>query len=88
MFLLIPYLCGLKMDYYHHKFYKEHVSRPTETPEEDDYNFVPRVWGLGIKVKMNSVIYSLFLLLGIFFTLCGSLFWLVVIDICSAMMYI
>lgn len=90
MFLLIPYLCGLKMDYYHHKFYKEHVSRPTETPEfykqevscqtampiqeEDDYNFVPRVWGLGIKVKMNSVIYSLFLLLGIFFTLCGSLF--------------
>ena len=74
MFLLIPYLCGLKMNYYHHKFYKRHVSCPTETPEDDDYNFVPCVWGLGIKVKMNSVIYSLFLLLGIFFTLCGSLF--------------
>ena len=76
MFLLIPYLCGLKMDYYHHKFYKRHVSCQTAMliQEDDDYNFVPRVWGLGIKVKMNSVIYSLFLLLGIFFTLCGTLF--------------
>lgn len=77
MFLLIPYLCGLKMDYYHHKFYKEnHISCQPEMliQEDDDYNFVPRVWGSGIKVKMNSVIYSLFLLLGIFFTLCGTLF--------------
>ena len=76
MLLLIPYLCGLKMDYYHHKFYKQEVSCQTAMPiqEEDDYNFVPCVWGLGIKVKMNSVIYSLFLLLGIFFTLCGALF--------------
>ena len=76
MLLLIPYLCGLKMDYYHHKFYKRHVSCQTERliQEDDDYNFVPCVWGLDIKVKMNSVIYSLFLLLGIFFTLCGTLF--------------
>ena len=32
---------------------------------DKNYDLVPRVWGLGLKVKMNSFIY---VLLGLFFT--------------------
>ena len=79
LLLLIPYLCGLKMDYYHHKFYnnmKLKVGYQTAKliPEVDNYNFVPRVWGLDIKVQMDSPIYILFLILSLLFTICGTLF--------------
>ena len=40
---------------------------------EDMFDFVPRVWGLGFKVKMNSLIYIVFLLLGIFLTIFNAL---------------
>ncbi len=89
MFLLIPYLCGLKMDDYHHKFHKRlrqaQLNSEDDDDEclalqrllliqlEDDYNFVPRVWGMDIKVKLQSAIYVIFLIVGMLLTLSGTL---------------
>ena len=71
--LLIPYLCGLKMNYYHHELYNN-IKLKVDYQQDDSYDFVPRVWGLGIKVQMDSVLYIVFLLLGILFTIFGTLF--------------
>ncbi len=86
--LLVPYLCGQKMDSYHHQYHLKMEQaqldpnrdekfraeqRAMLIQEEDNYNFVPRVWGLGIKVKMNSLIYVIFLIAGLFFTLFGAM---------------
>ena len=85
VFLLIPYICAQKMNYYHHKCHvRIHEAqlvlsmsddnllqqRKLLIEEEHDYNFVPRFWGLGFKVRMNSIIYIIFLLLGLVFTIC------------------
>lgn len=88
IFLLIPYLCGQKMDHYHHNSHiqmrelqlnpemgEKYIAhqRTMLIKEDEDYNFVPRAWGIGIKVKMNSLIYVIFLILGLLFTLWGTL---------------
>lgn len=87
--LLVPYLCGLKMNMFHDKFYKElreeqmaadqscscrGLARIMHIEKEQNYDFVARVWGTSIKIQMNSPLYVIFLLIGIFFTVCGSLY--------------
>ena len=88
VFLLISYICGQMMNHYHHVCHNRIQEKQLSSERSDDdlaeqrklliqqeydYDFVPRFWGLGFKVKMNSMIYILFLLFGIFFTACGAM---------------
>jgi len=88
IYLLIPYICGQKMNHYHHECHariqEQQLSLTTTEndllerrkvliQEEHDYDFVPRFWGLGFKVHMNSIIYIIFLLLGVAFTIFRSM---------------
>lgn len=87
--LLIPYLCALKMNMFHTEFHKGLLDKMTaecqnsscralasimHIEKEEDYDFVPYVWGTDIKMRMDSPWYFVFLLLGIFFTISGSLY--------------
>ena len=87
--LLIPYLCALKMNMLHSEFHNDLLDKMTaecrnsscralasimHIEKEEDYDFVPCVWGTNIKMRMNSPWYFVFLLMGIFFTICGSLY--------------
>ena len=87
-FLIISFLCAKKMNHYHHKCVEriqEQQLNPDRGEEslaeqrkiliqvDENYDFVPRIWGLGFKVKMTSFIYTIFLLLGLLFTLCTPL---------------
>ena len=89
IFLIIPYLCAKKMNHYHHQCVEgiQKKQLNTEMGEgfvanqrklliqvDKNYDVEPHVWGLGFKVKMNSFIYILFLLLGLFFTLFTPMF--------------
>ena len=88
LLLLIPYMCGRKINHYNRlcvikiqdiqlkhtwsdRFRAE--QRTMLIQREEMFDFVPRVWGLGFKVKMNSLIYIVFLLLGIFLTIFNAL---------------
>ena len=88
IFLLIAYICGQKMNHYHHQCHVriQNMQLSSATNDDDlaeqrklliqreyDYDFVPRFWVLGFKVKMNSMIYIIFLLLGLFFTAVGAM---------------
>ena len=88
LLLLIPYMCGRKINHCNRlciiKIQDMQLKRTWDDQfraqqrqmliqKEEIYDFVPRVWGLGFKVKMNSLIYIIFLLLGIFFTVCNTL---------------
>lgn len=83
-FIIISFLCAKKMNHYHHQCVERiqeqqlYPGRGEESLAEqrkiliqvdENYDFVPRVWGLGFKVKMTSFIYTIFLLLGLVFTL-------------------
>ena len=89
IFLIIPYLCAKKMNHYHHKCVLEIQKKQLNTEKGEEfvakqrklliqvdknYDVEPRVWGLGFKVKMNSFIYIIFLLLGLVFTLFSPMF--------------
>ena len=88
IYLLIPYICGRKMNHYHHQCHvriKEMQLSPSLNDDfraqqrtmliqyEYDYDFVPHFWGLGFKVEMSSMIYVIFLILGLLFTLFGAM---------------
>ena len=88
LLLLIPYMCGRKINHYNRlcviKIQDIQLKRTRSDrfraqqrkmliQREDMFDFVPRVWGLGFKVKMNSLIYIVFLLLGIFLTIFNAL---------------
>ena len=87
--LLIPYLCGLKMNMFHSKFHEDlrneqmaedqtssrrALARIMYIEKIERFDFVSRVWGTNIKIRMSSPLYVVFLLIGIFFTICSSLF--------------
>ena len=89
IFLIIPYLCAKKMNHYHHQcimsIQKEQLNtekgaefvaeqRKLLIQMDENYNVVPRLWGLGLKVKMNSFIYIIFLVMGLIFTIFTPLF--------------
>ena len=86
--LIIPYMCGRNIDHNNEKCNKRIKAmqlknthndkfraeqRKMLIEKEENYDFVPHVWGLGFRVKMNSFIYIVFLLLGLFLTICGAL---------------
>ncbi|CAI8021084.1 hypothetical protein GBAR_LOCUS12549 [Geodia barretti] len=88
LLLLIPYMCGRKINHYNRlcviKIQDIQLKRTRSDrfraqqrkmliQREDMFDFVPCVWGLGFKVKMNSLIYIVFLLLGIFLTIFNAL---------------
>ena len=84
IFLIIAYVCAKKMNHSHHQFV-EGIQKRQLNPNrgqkylaeqrkmliqvEEIYDFVPRVWLLGFKAKMNSFIYVILLLMGLFFTI-------------------
>ena len=82
--LIIAYVCAKKMNHSHHQFVQriqKQQLNPSRGEEylaeqrkmlikvEEIYDFVPRVWLLGFKAKMNSFIYVILLLMGWFFTI-------------------
>ena len=86
IYLLIPYICGQKMNHYHHQCHsrikemqlsrllsKDVQAQQQKMFNEYDYDFVPHFWGFGFKMKMNSMIYVIFLILGLLFTLFGAM---------------
>ena len=88
LLLIIPYMCGRSIDHNNEKCHKkmnamqlkntrdkkfQAEQRKILIQKEESYDFVPRVWGLGFRVKMNSFIYIVFLLLGLFLTICGAM---------------
>ena len=87
--LLVPYLCGLKMNMFHSKFHEDlrneqmaedqtssrrALARIMYIEKIERFDFVSRVWGTNIKIRMSSPLYVVFLLIGIFFTICSSLY--------------
>ena len=82
--LIIPYLCAKKMNHDHHKCILE-IKKKQLNPEkgeeflaeqrklliqvDENYDVEPHLWGLGFKVKMDSFIYTLFLIMGLVFTI-------------------
>ena len=86
--LLVAYISGLKMNTYHqtyyaslrktqlspHKSHSQHaLARIMYIEKKEQYDFVPHVAFTQIKIQMDNPLYVIFLLLGIFFTVCGAL---------------
>ena len=86
--LLVAYISGLKMNIYHQTYYaslrKTQLSSPKSNTQytlarilhiekKEQYDFVPHVAFTQIKIPMDNPLYVIFLLLGIFFTVCGTL---------------
>lgn len=86
--LLVGYLCGLKMNTYHHDYYaamrraqlnafnsnsRRAFARMIRTQKTEQYDFIPHVAYAHLKIPMDNPLYILFLLLGIFFTVGGAL---------------
>ena len=87
--LLIIFLCALKMNMFHTEFHKGLLDKMTaecqnsscralasimHIEKEEDYDFVPSVWGTDIKMRLNSPWYIVIFLLGLFFTICGPFY--------------
>lgn len=88
--LFIPYLCTKKINTYHQKYYKQSKNQQLIRFEdsasrlsfanklllekEERYDFLPRIIGTKITIKIGSPLYVIFLLAGIFFSITQSLF--------------
>lgn len=84
----VVYICGLKINGYHHRFFqrmKNKLKQPGSAKsnctcdsssvfieKDEDFDFVPHL--VGIKVPIENPMYVVFLFLGIFLYVCGSLF--------------
>lgn len=82
--LTFAYLCSRTMNAHHQKYtrqsrrkqldkFKKTASRMAlaamnKIEKEEHFDFVPRVWGTSIKIHMDSPLYIILLLVGIFFT--------------------
>ena len=88
LLLIIPYMCGRNIDHYNRqcqiRIQDMQLNRSRDDAfraqqrkmliqKEESFDFIPRVWGLAFQVKMNSFIYIIFLLLGLFLTICGAM---------------
>ena len=86
--LLVGYLCGLKINAYHHVYYasmrraqrnafnsssRRAFAHIIRTQKIEQYDFIPHVAYAYLKIPMDNPLYMLFLLLGIFFTVGGAL---------------
>ena len=88
--LLVPFLFATFINVYHHEFYKcmkkdllygcESASQQAfahmqfNIEKEEEFDFVARIPCTGITIHVDSPLYVLFLLLGLFFTVCSTLF--------------
>ena len=86
--LALPYLCMQKMNAVHQKYLNQsrfeqlakfktasrvaHACR-NRIEKEEHYDFVPRIWGTGIKIHLDSPLYIVLLLIGVFFTIVKAL---------------
>ena len=86
--LLVPFLCATYINLYHHNFYKDMkkdllydcgspgqqaIAHMFIIEKEEEFNFVSRIVCTDIKIRVDNPLYILFLLLGLFFTVCKTL---------------
>ena len=86
--LTISFLCSKKINAHHRNYFlkSRHKQRErfktasrmamasmNKIEKEEHFDFVPRIWGTSIKVPVESSLYIVTLLLGIFFTVCEAL---------------
>ena len=86
--LTIAFLCSKRMNTYHHKYFAKSrrdqitkfktasrmaMASMNKIEKDEHFDFIPRVWGTSIKVPVESSIYIVTMLVGIFFTVCEAL---------------
>ena len=86
--LTIAFLCSKIMNTYHHKYLgisqqnqltkfktasRMGMANMNKIEKDEHFDFVPRVLGTSIKVPVESSIYIVTMLLGVFFTVCEAL---------------
>ena len=88
--LLVAYVSALKMNTHHHTYYtalrkkqlnaykkntsRQALARILHIEKKEQYDFIPHVAFTHIKIHMDSPLYVIFLLLGVFFAICGALY--------------
>ena len=86
--LTIAFLCSKRMNTYHRKYLgisrqnqltkfktasRMAMASMNKIEKDEHFDFVPRVWGTSIKVPVESSLYIVTMLLGVFFTVCEAL---------------
>ena len=86
--LTITFLCSKKMNTYHRNYLLQSrceqlnkfqtasrmaLANMNKIEKDEHFNFVPRIWGTSIKVPVESSLYIVTMLVGIFFTVCEAL---------------
>lgn len=86
--LTIAFLCSKKMNTYHRNYFVQSrheqlkkfktasrmaMASMNKIEKDEHFDFVPRVWGTSIKVPVESSLYIVTMLVGIFFTVCEAL---------------
>jgi hypothetical protein len=87
-FLTITFLCSKMMNTYHRKYFanlrsdqltkfktasRMAMASMNKIEKDEHFDFVPRIWGTSIKVPVESSLYIVTMLLGIFFAVCEAL---------------
>ena len=86
--LTIAFLCSKRMNTYHRKYLgisrqnqlkkfktasRMAMASMNKIEKDEHFDFVPRVWGTSIKVPVESSLYIVTMLVGVFFTVCEAL---------------
>ena len=86
--LTIAFLCSKRMNTYHRNYFVQSrheqlkkfktasrmaMANMNKIEKDEHFDFVPRVWGTSIKVPVESSLYIVTMLVGIFFTVCEAL---------------
>ena len=84
--LVIAFLCLKRMNTYHSKYLSRHnqigkfdtaskmaMASMNKIEKDERFDFVPRVWGTGIEVPVDSSLFTITMLISIFFTVCEAL---------------
>lgn len=88
--LVIPYLCVRKINTYHQKYYNAmrndqlrrfkgkstrlSLARQLRIEKEEEYDFIPRIFGSTITINIGNPLYAAFLLAGLFLSVTRSFF--------------
>ncbi len=86
--LLLPFLCSKKINTHHSKYIYRSRKKQLDVhksasrmalasiqkiEKDDHFDFVPRIWGTSIKIRVDDPLYIIFLLVSIFFTVIEAL---------------
>ena len=87
--LLIPFLCAKKINTYHQKYYKLmretqlkkfwdepsrlSLARQLYIEKNENFDFVPHIWGTQVSINVSSPLYIILLLAGLFLSVTKSL---------------